>query len=57
MKQVKLLTLKDGAKFVISKRSGVEWEVVQKVKRGITITALVSNRTTTKKANTLVWVI
>ena len=54
--QKKLSTLKDGLKFKISERSKVEYTVTQKGKGGVLVTATVSQKTYTYKANTLVFV-
>lgn len=56
MKKVKLSTLKDGQKFMMSKGRKVEYTVTKKVKGGILITALISQRTYKQKASTLVFI-
>lgn len=54
MQKVKLSSLKDGVKFFISQRSRIAYQITQKVKGGIVITAIVSQKTYIKKKNQLV---
>lgn len=56
MQKKKLSLLKDGQKFMISKSSKIEYTVTKKMKGGILITAVNSQRTYTKKASTIVFV-
>ena len=56
MQKVKLSSLKDGQKFIISKSSKVEYSVTQKVKGGVLVTAVISQRTYTYKAKKLVFI-
>lgn len=54
MNQVKLSSLKDGKPFKTSARSKVTYTVVKKIKGGILVTSVLSQRTYTKKGKTMV---
>lgn len=57
MKQVKLGSLKDGAKFKVSKRStGLTYKVVAKAKGFVIYTSVSSEYSSAKKAGVKVWV-
>lgn len=56
MEKVKLSKLLDAETFFLSKRSKIEWEVVERLKGGITsISATVSGRTWKVKTTRLVF--
>lgn len=54
MKPVKLSTVKDGKPFKINEASKVTYTVTKKIKGGILVTAILSQRTYTKKGSVLV---
>ena len=56
MKEIKLSKLKDAETFFLSKYSKVEYEVVERLKGGITsISATISGRTYKKKSTIIVY--
>ena len=58
MEEIKLSKLKDGGTFFISKRSKIEYEVVKREKKGMTlISATISARTYLKKNTLVVYII
>ncbi len=56
MKQVKLKTLKDGATFLLSKRSKVLYELITKHKGMATFTSTSSNKSYVKSVDVLVYI-
>ena len=54
MQKVKLSKLKDGQQFKITQYSKVVYTVTKKMKGGVLVTAISSQRTYTYKASTLV---